>query len=223
MTLPSLKAVIFDMDGILIDSEPLWQNAEHEVFTSLGLQLSYDQILQTTGLRIDQVVKYWYQRFPWNDYDNAQTSTLIIDRVINQILNSGRPMNGVMDALVFCQKSGLRIGLATSSSHAIIQAVLNKLNIMHFFDSIHSAEHLAFGKPHPEVYLNCADALNIAPSECVAIEDSFNGLIAARAANMHTIAIPSIEQQYHPKWIIAHKQLASLTDLPKYLANSQSL
>lgn len=220
MTLPSLKAVIFDMDGILIDSEPLWQNAEHEVFTSLGLSLNYDEILQTTGLRIDQVVKYWYQRFPWNDYDNDQTSTRIIDRVVKQILNSGRPMSGVIDALVFCQKSGLKIGLATSSSHAIIEAVLNKLNIMHFFDSIHSAEHLAFGKPHPEVYLNCADDLNIPPSQCVAIEDSFNGLIAARAANMHTIAIPAIEQQRESKWIIAHKQLASLQDLSDYLTGN---
>ena len=189
----------------------------------IGINLCYDDILQTTGLRIDQVVSYWYQCCPWDNYDNEQTSKLIVDQVVKQILNSGKPINGVMQALVFCRENGLKIGLATSSSHAIVKATLNKLNIMHFFDSIHSAEYLAFGKPHPEVYLNCAHELNIPPSQCIAIEDSFNGLIAARAANMQTIAIPATEQQHESKWIIAHKQLVSLTDLPKYLTDELKL
>ena len=97
--------------------------------------------------------------------------------------------------------------------------MLNKLGLEHYFDSIQSAEHLAHGKPHPEVYLNCAHDLAISPSQCIAIEDSFNGLIAARAANMQTVAIPAFEQQQEPKWIIAHQQLTSLTDLADYLAD----
>ncbi|MFT5235500.1 MAG: beta-phosphoglucomutase-like phosphatase (HAD superfamily) [Shewanella sp.] len=221
MIIPPLKAVIFDMDGILIDSEPMWQKAEYEVLKNLGLNINYHDTLQTTGLRIDHVVSYWYQRFPWANYDNNETSKAIVDQVVKQILNCGEPMSGVMLALESCNKRGLKIGLATSSSHTIIEAVLNKLNIKHFFDSIHSAEYLTLGKPHPEVYLNCAHQLDTSPSQCVAIEDSFNGLIAARAANIHTIAIPAIEQQHDPKWIIAHKKLASLTDLPEYLANNQ--
>ncbi|MEC4728374.1 hexitol phosphatase HxpB [Shewanella sp. D64] len=223
MTSLSLKAVIFDMDGILIDSEPMWQTAEYEVLTNLGLNLNHSDILQTTGLRIDQVVSYWYQNFPWDNYDNEQTSKLIVDQVLKQILTSGRPMNGVIQALDFCRENGLKIGLTTSSSHAIVKATLAKLNIKHFFDSINSAEYLAFGKPHPEVYLNCAHDLNINPTQCIAIEDSLNGLIAARAASMQTIAIPAIEQQHESKWIIAHKQLVSLTDLPKYLTDELKL
>lgn len=87
MTSLPLKADIFDMDGVLINSEAAWQEAEYEVLTDLGLNLNYDDILQTTGLRIDQIVSYWYQRFPWGNYNNDATSRLIVTKVVKQILN----------------------------------------------------------------------------------------------------------------------------------------
>ncbi|AQS40441.1 haloacid dehalogenase superfamily protein, subfamily IA, variant 3 with third motif having DD or ED [Shewanella psychrophila] len=220
MTSPKFKAVIFDMDGVLIDSEPSWQEAEFQTMKRLGLPISYEDTLQTTGLRIDQVVSYWYQRFPWANYDNEQTAKTIVDQVVNAITSDGQAMTGVESALEFCRTNDYKIGLATSSSNLIIEAVLNKLNIAHYFDAIESAEHLAYGKPHPEVYLNCAKAINLDPITCVAIEDSFNGLVAARAANMQTIAIPAVEQQDEPKWVIAHQQLKDLTELPEYLDSS---
>ncbi|EDQ00275.1 HAD-superfamily hydrolase, subfamily IA, variant 3 protein family [Shewanella benthica KT99] len=124
-------------------------------------------------------------------------------------------MTGVESALEYCRANDYKIGLATSSSSPIIEAVLNKLNIAHYFDAIQSAEHLSYGKPHPEVYLNCAKILGLEPMTCVAIEDSFNGLVAARAAT-----IPAVAQQDEPKWIIAHQQLKDLTELEGYLAKT---
>lgn len=218
MTSPIIHAVIFDMDGILIDSEPAWQQAEHQVMQSLGLPVSFDDCLQTTGLRIDQVVNFWYQRYPWDNYDNHAVATQIVNKVVAHIDAHGAPMTGVVAALDLCKAKGLKIGLATSSSHALVDAVLTKLAITHYFDAIKSAEYLALGKPHPEVYLNCADALDIAPSHCLAIEDSFNGLVAARAANMQTLAIPAPEQRGLAKWAIAHQQVDSLLALPTILA-----
>ncbi|MEZ9197565.1 hexitol phosphatase HxpB [Shewanella sp. 10N.286.54.B9] len=218
MSKPQLKAVIFDMDGVLIDSEPVWQIAEHKVMTELGLNISVEDTVETTGLRIDQVVAFWYARFPWPNYDNQQTAQAIVDQVVSHILADGKPMLGVITALKSCQDLGLKIGLATSSSSDIINAVLNKLQIREYFQAIKSAEHLAYGKPHPEVYLNCAVALNIDPINCLAIEDSFNGLVAARAANMQTIAIPEPKFSHLPKWAIAHQQLDDLTFLPEVLA-----
>lgn len=219
MSKPQLKAVIFDMDGVLIDSEPVWQIAEHKVMTELGLNISVEDTVETTGLRIDQVVAFWYARFPWSNYDNQQTAQAIVDQVVSHILADGEAMLGVNAALKSCQELGLKIGLATSSSSDIINAVLNKLQIREYFQSIKSAEHLAYGKPHPEVYLNCAVALNIDPINCLAIEDSFNGLVAARAANMQTIAIPEPKFAHLPKWAIAHQQLDDLTFLPEVLAS----
>jgi HAD superfamily hydrolase (TIGR01509 family) len=212
-----VKAVIFDMDGILIDSEPAWQIAEQTVLNGCGLNLSREEVEQTTGMRIDHVVSYWYQRFPWPNYDNAATATKIVNEVIAQINANGEPMLGVIESLDACKRLGLKIGLATSSSSRIIEAVLHKLTIGHYFDAIESAENLAYGKPHPEVYLNCATGLGIAPSQCIAIEDSFNGLIAARAASMQTVAIPAPHTATQTKWVIAHHQLAHAGLLPALL------
>ncbi|WP_133179328.1 hexitol phosphatase HxpB [Shewanella decolorationis] len=215
MTSLSIQAVIFDMDGVLIDSEPLWQRVEYEVLSALGVPVTIETIQQTTGLRIDQCVDYWYHKAPWADYDNAKVSKAIVDRVAEEILKTGEAMQGVQQAIEYCQTKGLKIGLATSSFYTIIEAVLSKLGLSDKFMAVQSAEGLTYGKPHPEVYLNCAAALEVDPRYCLTIEDSFNGLIAARAANMQTVAIPAPEQRGEAKWIIAHHQLESLLELDK--------
>ncbi|ABK46675.1 hexitol phosphatase HxpB [Shewanella xiamenensis] len=217
MTSLSIQAVIFDMDGVLIDSEPLWQRVEYEVLSALGVPVTIETIQQTTGLRIDQCVDYWYHKAPWADYDNAKVSTAIVDKVAEEILRTGEAMQGVQQAIDYCQAKGLKIGLATSSFYTIIEAVLSKLGLSDKFMAVQSAEGLTYGKPHPEVYLNCAAALGVDPRYCLAIEDSFNGLIAARAANMQTVAIPAPEQRGQAKWVVAHHQADSLLDLPAIL------
>lgn len=215
----TIQAVIFDMDGVLIDSEPLWQRVEYQVLSALGVPVTIETIQQTTGLRIDQCVDAWYQQYPWPNYDNAHVSKKIVETVAAQILSSGEAMQGVTEAIAYCQDQGLKIGLATSSFHAIIDAVLTKLALRDSFMAVQSAQDLVYGKPHPEVYLNCANALGVDPRNCLAIEDSFNGLIAARAANMQTLAIPPHEQRGESKWIIAHHQADNLLVLPAILAS----
>lgn len=216
MLTTQIYGVIFDMDGVLIDSEPAWQAAEYQVMADLGVPLTLEDTEQTTGLRIDQVVHYWYLRHPWvteRDYDKMAVANKIVTRVVQEINLSGTPMQGVIDCLKACQQLGLKIGLATSSSSPIIGAVMEKLAIGHFFETRCSAENLTYGKPHPEVYLNCANALGLAPEHCLAIEDSFNGLIAARAANMQTVIIPAPHQASQARWAAAHHQLKDLTQL----------
>ncbi|MCH4292699.1 hexitol phosphatase HxpB [Shewanella sp. 3B26] len=214
-----IDAVIFDMDGILIDSEPVWQLAEYEVLAGLGLPIKPEDIHDTVGLRIDMVVDYWYRRFPWDNYDNAAVAKQIVDGVVAHILAEGVPMKGVIEALEFCRAKGLKIGLATSSSWAIIDAVLDTLNIRGYFEAMESAEHLDYGKPHPEVYLKCADALGVPARNCLAVEDSFNGLIAARAATMQTLAIPPAHEREQARWAVAHVKADDLTALPVLLTS----
>ncbi|MCW3170866.1 hexitol phosphatase HxpB [Shewanella subflava] len=214
----NVKAVIFDMDGVLIDSEPAWQTAEIAVLNRLGLKLTFEDVESTTGYRIDQVVDYWHQRFPWTNYNNAETASHIIAAVAEHIRLNGEPMAGVIDTLKDCRQKGLKVGLATSSPSLIIEAVLTKLGISEYFDAICSAEHLALGKPHPEVYLNCAKKLAVDAVNCLAIEDSFNGLIAARAANMQTIAIPAPQVAQQTKWIIGHHQISHLSAVAPILS-----
>jgi beta-phosphoglucomutase-like phosphatase (HAD superfamily) len=170
MLTTQISGVIFDMDGVLIDSEPAWQQAEHQVMVDLGVPLSFEDTEQTTGLRIDQVVHYWYARHPWvaqGKYDNTLIADKIVAQVASEISQHGQAMAGVIEALKTCQQLGLKIGLATSSSSAIIAAVMTKLNLDDYFEARCSAENLTYGKPHPEVYLNCANALGLAPSNCL--------------------------------------------------------
>ncbi|WP_461538393.1 hexitol phosphatase HxpB [Spongorhabdus nitratireducens] len=213
MSLQQIEAVIFDMDGVLIDTEPAWQQAEVDLLPEYGIPITYEDTFKTTGLRIDQVIDYWYQRYPWPDYDNAEVSRTLVQAVIAFIHRDGKPMTGVTGALEYCQQQGYSIGLATSSPMKLVDAVLDRLNIRHYFQAIASAKNLQYGKPHPEVYLNCAKSLNIHPVKCLAIEDSFNGVIAARAANMQTVVIPPPEQQQQARWVVAHYQLADLSML----------
>ncbi|MEZ9140879.1 MULTISPECIES: hexitol phosphatase HxpB [unclassified Shewanella] len=217
MSSTPIEAVIFDMDGIIIDTEPAWQQAEVAVMNQFGVPINLVDAEVTTGLRIDAVVNYWYQRHPWPNYDNQHVAQQIIDKVVAFIETEGEPMRGVVEALKLCQQKQLKIGLATSSSSDLIEAVMKKLGIKNYFMAIESAENLQYGKPHPEVYLNCANALGISPANCLAIEDSFNGLIAARAASMQTVAIPAAELAQQSRWQIGHHQLEHLGLLTEVL------
>ena len=207
-----IKAVIFDMDGLLIDSEPLWQEAEILIFKQVNILLTSELCLQTKGLRIDEVVDYWYQRHPWENLAKQKVEELIIAKVIELIYLQGEPLAGVDKAISFVQQKQVKIALASSSASKIIQAVLQKLELTNVFAEIYSAESEVLGKPHPGVYLTTAKKLNVSPSECLALEDSLNGVIAAKAAQMKCIAIPELLQYDYPQFAIADIILKSLAE-----------
>ena len=112
-------------------------------------------------------------------------------------------------------KENYKIGLATSSYEILIKCVLNTLEIKHYFDVTHSAEHENYGKPHPEVYINTAKMLGVSPLECIVIEDSLNGIISGKAAKMHVVCIPEKTHEINPKYQIADE---ILEDLNQFLA-----
>jgi mannitol-1-/sugar-/sorbitol-6-/2-deoxyglucose-6-phosphatase len=214
-----IKAVIFDMDGVLINSEPLWKIAEIEVFNSLGLNMQKPDLEETVGLRIDQVVAFWRSRFPWKDKSNEEVVQAIVDRVIFYVKKEGKPMKGVYEILEWLRQNNYKIGIGTSSYQSIMNTVIEQLEISHFFDIVHSAEHEEYGKPHPAVYLTCASKLGVNPNECLVIEDSFNGLLAAKAASMHTIVVPDISNALHPHLGIADKLCDTLEDVLSWFTN----
>lgn len=211
-----IKAAIFDMDGLLIDSEPLWLQAELDIFTSLGLDTSSrDSLPDTLGLRIDLVVKLWYQTLPWQGPSQAEVCKRIIARAIELVEETRPVLPGVEYALDLCRQQGLKIGLASASPLHMQKRVLAMLGVEHYFDCLVSAEYLPHSKPHPEVYLNAAADLGIDPLQCVTLEDSVNGMVATKAARMRSIVIPSPEYRADPRWALADIQLASLEQLRK--------
>ena len=215
-----IKAVIFDLDGLLIDSEPLWQEAEILIFQQVNIVLNNKLCLQTRGLRIDEVVEYWYQKYPWTNISKQEVEKAIVDKVIELISIVGEPLSGVNAAVSFVREKQVKIALASSSSPTIIQAALKKLNLTDVFTKVYSAESERLGKPYPGVYLTTAKRLKVIPQECLAIEDSLNGVLAAKAAQMKCIAIPEAAQRNNTRFAIADKMLHSLNELDDEVWNS---
>lgn len=207
-----LKAVIFDMDGLLIDSEPLWQEAGSETLAEFGKELSHEQYHTSTGLRTEEWIQLWFHYFELPMQQATSAIDSIISKAISKIDEKGIAFPGVDHIISFMKAHSLKIGLATSSPLSLVDVVLKKLDLQNSFDAITSAEKLPFGKPHPEVYLNCATELGAAGMECIAFEDSFNGMIAAKAARMKCVIVPAIADHDHAKWNAADLKLRSLTE-----------
>src|SRR5829696_1863822 len=208
-----IRAVVFDMDGVLIDSEPFWQESEIDAFGRSGLALTREMCLQTMGLRVDEVVEYWRRRRTFDEAPASELGDAIIGGVVERILSKGEAKEGAAHALEFFKAKGLRVALASSSAYRLIGAVTERLGLAGEFEVGYSAEEEEYGKPHPGVYLSTARRLGVAPAECVAVEDSFNGVLAAKAARMKCVAVPEPAQRRDPRFSIADAVLDSLADL----------
>lgn len=201
--LSDFDAVIFDMDGVLIDSEPLWKIAMENVFGLYGSTLTHQDFQKTVGLRIDEVIAFWNKDQNWGLADLQTVEKQIIDQLISLILERPIPLEGVISTLTFLKSKNKKIGLATSSSSRLIDTVLSALQISHYFDFAYSAEFETHGKPHPGVYLKVAQTLGVAPQKCLVIEDSFNGVIAGLAAKMKVCCIPEKTHFPNPRLAVA--------------------
>jgi mannitol-1-/sugar-/sorbitol-6-/2-deoxyglucose-6-phosphatase len=214
-----LRAMLFDMDGLLIDSEPLWHDAEIYAFGLAGLRLTKEQCLETTGLRVDEVVEFRYAESPWTAPSQEAVAEAIVARVVELVHTRGVLKPGVDEALGVARAAGLRVALASSSPYVIIDAVLDTFGLRSAFELIHSAQDEARGKPEPDVYLTAARKLGVEPAACVALEDSPNGVVAAKAAGMKCIAIPEPILRHDPRLARADAILESLIEVDAQLLN----
>ena len=215
-----LRAVIFDMDGLLIDSEPLWVRAEVQVFGDAGVALTEEDCALTKGLRVDDVVAYWHTRRGFDRTSPAEVEARLVARVVELIRAEGRALPGIDAALAAARSvSDRRIALASSSPMPIIEAALQRLGLTTTFDVVASAQGEPCGKPHPAIFLRTAGRLDVSPLECVVLEDSMTGVIAAKAARMGCIAVPS-DPQAGPsarprdaRFVLADAVVTSLADV----------
>lgn len=199
-----VNAVIFDMDGVLVDSEGFWQEAEYEVFSALGVQLSDELCLQTRAMTTSEVAQFWYKRNPWEDIPLEEVEQKVISSVINRIQQQPCAIEGVLSFVEHLKQNGFKVGLATNSPYGIIPPVLEKVGVKDLFDAISSADEVQEGKPDPAIYLLTAEKLGVSPEKCIAIEDSASGARAAHLAGMKVVGYnhlgqyPSIEKaDYH--------------------------
>ena len=217
LTWPRVEAVVLDMDGVLIDTEPAWRAAESAVFAGLGIPLSESDLLDSTGQPVEELIPIWRQRLPDAEpTDTEPTDTevadWIIDRVIAHVQAEGEAMPGVTAAVALFERHGLRLAIASSSPLRMIDAVCDRLGL----DRIEvrcSAMDEVRGKPAPDVYLTAARRLGVAAAGCLALEDSPNGLASAKAAGMRCVAVPDPLLAADPRYREADLVLESLTGL----------
>lgn len=213
LSLNDFDAVIFDMDGVLIDSEPLWKIAMEEVFGSVGSKLTKQDFQKTVGLRIDEVVRFWHHHEGWQGVTPEDIEQQIVLKMVELIRANAVPLTGVIETLSFIKEKRKKIGLATSSYEVLVRTVLRELEITDYFDFYHSAEHEEYGKPHPAVYLTVAEKLNVNPFRCLVIEDSLNGVISAKAARMKVVCIPEKTHHPEPRLILADLKFDTMAEM----------
>ena len=209
------KAVIYDMDGVIINSEPLWREALIHCFNKVGFDVTQDKCRTTQGMRLIEVVEYWFADQAWKGKSIEDVETDILTKVTELIMQKGIAMDGVNKSIELFKAKGYRVALASSSATSLINAVLDKLGLSDAFEVINSAENLAFGKPHPEIFIKTAKQLGVKPNNCWVIEDSFHGVLAGKAALMKVIAIPDDEAKNDKRFAIADYQLNSLSEIEK--------
>lgn len=208
---PKISAVIFDMDGLIIDSEPLWKIAEIETFKEVGFDFTIEMCAITTGMRIDEVVEFWRKKLKWQKFSNNEIVDTIQNKMIQLILQRGKLLPGIIEALNILKANGVLIALASSSSMSLINTTVDSLEIRRFFNIIHSAENEIAGKPNPAVFLSTAKMLEVQPNKCLVLEDSKAGMNAGINANMRTVVIPEFGTS--PKWASnAFKKLKSMLE-----------
>jgi mannitol-1-/sugar-/sorbitol-6-/2-deoxyglucose-6-phosphatase len=206
-------AVIFDMDGVLIDSEPFWRQAELSVFPDYNIHITEDDCRSTAGLRIFEVVQHWMQVFNLPQLNAETIANQVVHEVIRLVHSSGQALPGVYASLDHITEMHIPIAVATSSPKLLMEAVLSKLNIQSKIKFAVSADGLEYAKPHPEIFLKTAKLLGVHPTRCLVIEDTINGMIAAKAARMTVCVVPEPIAYNNPRFALADQVLNNLNEL----------
>ncbi len=206
-------ASIFDMDGLLIDSEILWHEAEVDILGGLGVPLAEDGWRTTKGMFVGEVTAHWFALYPWHGPSPDEVAVSIVDRVIELIFQKGELKPGAEHAIDLCDERGLVLAVASSSEYRLIEVALEHFDLSDRFAMVHSAEDEHYGKPHPAVFLTTAGKLGVPPRRCLVWEDAPAGVLAAKAASMACIAVPEAAEAHHPAFGLADLVVESLCDV----------
>lgn len=186
-----IKAIIFDFDGTILDTETAWYNAFRDAYKEHGVDLTLDLYSQCIGTSLHTFNPYEYLMTELKLPIDKQVFKKSVHEQHSALMEVEQIRPGVIDYLKLAKDAGLKIGLASSSSLEWVEKYLNQLGIRDYFECIRTSDNVAHVKPDPELYNQALACLGVEASEAVAIEDSPNGARAAAAAGMHCIVVPN--------------------------------
>jgi len=185
------RAVIFDMDGLLLDTETLWHESEAELFRRHGAEFSREDQMQVVGTSFEITARYFAERLGWP----LERGVELVDEMIGlmhervQVQVHARP--GAIELVEGLRGlDGVQLGLASNSPRFLVDDALATAGLTDAFEAIVTSDDVAHAKPAPDIYLLACQRLGVSPSEALALEDSASGVAAAKAAGLTCIAVP---------------------------------
>lgn len=191
----NIKAVIFDLDGTMIDNNAYHLAAWRQYLTDLGINITEEEYRKNINGRTNKdAIEYIYQRTMSND--EAMVYTLEKEAVYRKIYQPFiQPVEGLTGLLKLLEVKNLPLGIATSGIRVNIDFMFEHIPVRKFFSAVINSEHITHGKPHPEIFLKTAEALHVSPGSCLVFEDAAVGVKAAKAAGMNVVALTTTQTE----------------------------
>lgn len=210
------QAFIFDMDGVLIDSEPLWQQSGIYILNQYNLPVTLDDMKMWTGIPAPTIVKNAAEKYH-KKINQQQVTQDLLDYAIKLIIERRPLMPAVKETLTLLSEHNIVMAIASASPRYMLERIVENCGIAQYFSYISSACELEFNKPHPQVYFHACNKLKVDPHNAVGIEDSKVGMTAVKAASMSCIVIPAKAFFDQPYWTLADRKLHSLAEINSQL------
>ena len=209
----TIKGIIFDFDGLIVDTETPELKAWQELFRRFDVEFSFDEYAQTIGMIYDDTsaLDILESRLS-TPIDKARLFKEFKKRKV-ELIDAQPLRSGVLDVLKSAKSIGLKIGLASSAKLEWVNRYIQKHEISQYFECVRTRENVANPKPDPELYQATLVCLGLKARQVIALEDSINGVSAARAAGVHTVAVPNSVTRIFD-FSQAHLVLKHLTDIP---------
>ena len=185
----TLKAVLWDMDGTLVDSEPVWATAQIELLAGLGATWTVEDCMSLVGSDLRDAVKVWMSRIPEGAIEADELAERMFGEVVRSLKEGVVFRPGALELLLALNEAGIPCALVSASYRVMIDAVLSHMP-PDVFEVIVAGDEVRNGKPHPEPYLTAARELGVDPADCIVVEDSPGGTASGTAAGAFVVAVP---------------------------------
>lgn len=212
-----IDTVIFDMDGVIFDSETLVLRSWKEVADCHGIEnveaACYECLGTNSVVSKEIFLKHYGQDFPYDEY-KAEMAEVFFSHASGGRL-AKKP--GVEELLKYLKENGFKVGLASSTQEATVRRQISEGGLLGYFDQIIGGDMVKHSKPEPDIFLEACRRLGSKAENCYVIEDSYNGIRAAHAAGMHPIMVPDLKEPTEEMWLLAEKILGSLYEVEEYI------